>query len=58
MFRKTRDVPNQPKTPQRAIRIPDDLWQAAKAIARDRGETLSEVIRDALTDYVKRHRRA
>jgi predicted transcriptional regulator len=57
VFRKTRRVPNQPKTPQRAIRIPDDLWQAAKSIARDRGETLSEVIRDALAEYVRRHRK-
>lgn len=58
MWRNTRRVPNQPKTPQRAIRVPDDLWQAAKAIARSRNETLSDIVRDALVAYVKRHGRS
>lgn len=47
-------VPNQPKTPQRAVRVPDDLWRAAQEIARERGETLSDVLRDALVQYVRR----
>lgn len=55
MWRNTDRVPNQPKTPQRAIRVPDDLWQRARAIAKDRGETISEVLRDALVEYVKRY---
>lgn len=55
MWRKTERVPNQPKTPTRAIRVPDELWRAAKDIARDRGETLSDVLRDALVEYVKRY---
>lgn len=55
MWRKTERVPNQPKTPTRAIRVPDDLWKTAKAIARERGETLSDVLRDALVAYVKRY---
>lgn len=55
MWRKTRQVPNQPKTPQRAIRVPDDLWATAKAIAKARGETLSEVVREALVAYVRRY---
>lgn len=47
-------VPNAPKTPQRTVRIPDELWAAAKAKAEGRGEDLSAVIRAALERYVKR----
>ena len=53
-----RRVPNQPKTPQRTIRVPDELWDEAKAIADREDETLSDVIRKALERYVKRHRQA
>lgn len=40
-------------TPNRAIRIPDELWQAALTVAKERGETLSDIIRDRLTGYLK-----
>lgn len=49
-----RRVPNQPKTPQRTIRVPDDLWAAAKAKADERGETVTDVLVRALQRYVKR----
>jgi hypothetical protein len=39
-------------TPLRAVRVPDDLWDAALAAARDRGESVSEVVRRALAAYV------
>ena len=42
-----------PDTP-RAIRIPDDLWEAALAKAGERGDTVSEIVRKALERYVKR----
>lgn len=38
--------------PQRAIRVGDPLWEAAKDAADERGENLSEVIRDFLKEYV------
>lgn len=38
------------------IRIPDRLWDDAKAIAEGRYETLSEVIRRALVEYVEKNR--
>lgn len=47
-------VPNQPRTPKRSIRIPDPLWQAAKAKAAERGEDLSSVVRAALERYIRR----
>ena len=40
-------------TQRHAIRIPDALWSAALSLARSRGENLSDIIRAALTDYIK-----
>ena len=48
-----RRVPNQPKTPQRTVRVPDEVWSAAKAKAEERGDNLSDVIRKALERYAK-----
>lgn len=39
----------------RTFRIPVSEWAEAQAVARDRGESLSQVIRDALRRYVTRH---
>ena len=41
-------------TPPRSVRIPTPLWEAAKAKAEERGETLTDVIVRALERYVKR----
>lgn len=41
--------------PVRGIRIPDQLWQDALAIATTRGDNLSAIVRDALARYVTRH---
>lgn len=40
----------------RNVRVGDELWSAAKAIAAARGETLTDVIVRALNGYVRRHR--
>ena len=49
-------MPNKPRpeNPARPVRVEDGLWEAAKAKAAERGETVSQVIRAALTRYVKR----
>jgi len=47
-------MPNKPKTPHRTIRIDDTLWKAAQAAAEREGKTVTDVIREALTRYVKR----
>jgi predicted CopG family antitoxin len=39
-------------TRMRAVRIPDELWQAALTEAKRRGESLSDVIRRALSEYI------
>lgn len=42
-------------TAHRTIRIADELWSAARAVAAKRGDSLSDVIREALERYVQRH---
>lgn len=39
-------------TPKRAVRIPDELWSAARRKAKERGEDVSTVVRAALEIYV------
>jgi predicted HicB family RNase H-like nuclease len=48
-----RVMPNAPKTPSRNVRVSDELWQAAQAQAAENGETVSDVVRRALEEYVK-----
>ena len=50
-------MPNKPRPENRhrMVRVEDELWEAAKAAAADEGTTVSEVIREALRRYVKRH---
>lgn len=36
----------------RTVRVPDELWEEAQRIAAQRGETLSEVIRRLLEQYI------
>lgn len=47
-------MPNQPKTPVKSFRIPEQLYRDALAKANERGDTLSDVVRRALERYVKR----
>jgi hypothetical protein len=50
-----RVVPNQPATPVRTVRIPDDLWTALRARADERGETVTDVVRRALRRYLREY---
>lgn len=45
------------KTPIRGIRVPDDLWAAAKEEAAAEGRSLTDVILGDLHRYVTRRRR-
>ena len=51
-----RSVPNQPKTPLRSFRVADEVWQAAKAEAKRRGESVTDVLVRALREYVSSDR--
>jgi len=46
-------VTRPPRRP-RSVKVEDELWDAAKAKAEERGDVLSEVIREALKRYVAR----
>jgi predicted DNA-binding ribbon-helix-helix protein len=40
-------------TTRRSVRVDSALWETARIIALERGENLSDVIREALTAYIK-----
>jgi len=42
-------------TTLRNVRVADDLWHRARAIADRRNESLSDIMRKALELYVKRY---
>lgn len=44
----------KPKMVMRSLRVPESLWEAAKAKAEERQENISDVVREALERYVKR----
>lgn len=46
-------MPNQEATPRRTVRVSDEIWDEVHRIARDRQETVSEVVRRALVRYVR-----
>lgn len=41
-------------TPQKAIRVDPELWEAAKQLASRRDKTISDVIRRSLTEYLQK----
>ena len=41
--------------PARQVRVSDKLWDAAREAADGNDETVSEVIRRALTEYVEKN---
>lgn len=43
-------------TARRSVRIPDDEWEAAQEAARLLGVTVSDLVRHALSDAVRRAR--
>lgn len=40
-------------TRTRSIRVPDPLWKSALAVAAEREESVSELLRDYLSEYVE-----
>jgi len=44
--------PRPPRRP-RSVKVEDDLWNAAMRKAEERGDVLSEVIREMLKRYVR-----
>lgn len=48
-------MPNQPKTPLHSFRVDDELWQQVLDAARANGQTIADVLRSALRDYLDQH---
>lgn len=46
-------APKPTHTPPRSVRVDEALWEAAKARAAERGETVTDVIARALRRYVR-----
>lgn len=44
----------KPNMIMRSLRVPEKLWEAAKAKADEREENISDVIREALERYIRR----
>lgn len=42
------------KTPLRNLRVPDDLWDAARAKAEAEGRTVTDVLIAALKRYIRK----
>lgn len=40
-------------TTRRTVRIEDELWDLAQAKAKEQGDNLSGIIRDALRQYIE-----
>lgn len=53
MTDRVRVVPNKPKTPLHSFRVDDELWEAAKKRAEERGETLADALRKFLRRYTR-----
>ena len=51
-------MPNQPATPTRTFRCPDELWEAVQRKAADDGETVTDVLIRALRRYVREYQAA
>ena len=47
-------MPGVWKTPARGVRVSEEVWDAAKAAAARKGDTLTDVIVVALTDYTRK----
>ena len=47
-------MPNQPKTPARAVRIDDETWAELRAVADRDGVTASDVVRRAIHELLRR----
>lgn len=46
-------MPNKPKTPQRAIRVPDERWEATGSAAVVVGANRSEIVNDLLAWWLR-----
>lgn len=53
---KRRGRPPTGQTPVHSVRVNGAVWDEAKKLAEQRGETITQVIEAALRRYIQRHR--
>lgn len=54
MAEKKRGRPATGKTPNRTVRVPDEVWEEAKRKAAEEGKTVSDVVGDCLRRYLRK----
>ncbi len=50
-------MPNQPKTPHRSVRVPDNLWELALKTAAEQDTTIAAEVNRFLTRWTRAHTR-
>lgn len=54
MTEKKRGRPKTGETKIRGVRVPDEVWEAAKEKAADEGKSVSDVVNGCLRRYLKK----
>lgn len=54
MTEKKRGRPKTGQTPIRGVRVPDEVWNDAKAKAEAEGKNVSDVVNDCLRRYLRK----
>ena len=58
MAERKRGRPATGQTPNRTVRVPDEVWEEAKRLAAEEGKRVSDVVNDCLRRYIqRRHKR-
>ncbi|GAB2836258.1 hypothetical protein GCM10027176_45680 [Actinoallomurus bryophytorum] len=52
--KKPRGRPATGQTPNRTVRVPDEVWDDAKAKAEAEGKNVSDVVNDCLRRYLRK----
>lgn len=54
MAEKKPGRPATGKTPNRTVRVPDEVWEEAKRKAESEGRNVSDVVNECLRRYLRR----
>jgi predicted HicB family RNase H-like nuclease len=52
--KKGRGRPATGQTPNRTVRVPDEVWRDAKEQAEAEGKSVSDIVNDCLRRYLRR----
>ncbi|GII84614.1 hypothetical protein Ssi03_26040 [Sphaerisporangium siamense] len=57
MAEKKRGRPATGQTPNRTVRVPDEVWDEAKRKADEEGTNVTDVVNDCLRRYIAKKKR-